>query len=290
MQSVKITIVMFLWAICFPLIVLGLPYAPHMTFAAMRAFLAGIVLLVPALIMKRPQPRDMRTWTALGAIGLGATTLGFLGMFHASEFLAPGVATVIANTQPLMAAVLAALFLREHLDGRGKAGLLLGFIGVVLIALPSFLSETDGQYGRGISYVMLAALGITVSNVLIRYMKGRIDALSAMGWQMVFGSLCLTAIAFMTEDVTAIDWNWSFVVSLVGLTLPGTALAYWMWYRILGDVSLNRANAFSFLVPVFGLTMGVIFYQESFGGLTATGVGLTIVGIVLVNWRIRATE
>lgn len=290
MQSVKITIVMFLWAICFPLIVLGLPYAPHMTFAAMRAFLAGIVLLVPALVMKRPQPRDMRTWAALGAIGLGATTLGFLGMFHASEFLAPGVATVIANTQPLMAAVLAALFLREYLDGRGKAGLLLGFMGVVLIALPSFLSETDGQYGRGISYVMLAALGITVSNVLIRYMKGRIDALSAMGWQMIFGSLCLVAIALMTEDVMAINWSWSFLVSLVGLALPGTALAYWLWYRILGDVALNRANAFSFLVPVFGLTMGVIFYQESFEGLTATGVGLTIVGIVLVNWRKPATE
>lgn len=290
MQSVKITIVMFLWAICFPLIVLGLPYAPHMTFAAMRAFLAGIVLLVPALVMKRPQPRDMRTWAALGAIGLGATTLGFLGMFHASEFLAPGVATVIANTQPLMAAVLAALFLREYLDGRGKAGLLLGFMGVVLIALPSFLSETDGQYGRGISYVMLAALGITVSNVLIRYMEGRVDALSAMGWQMIFGSLCLAAIALMTEDVMAINWSWSFLVSLVGLALPGTALAYWLWYRILGDVALNRANAFSFLVPVFGLTMGVIFYQESFERLTATGVGLTIVGIVLVNWRKRATE
>ena len=139
-HTAQIIIVMFLWAICFPLIVLGLPHAPHLTFAALRAFLAGICLLIPAMIMKRRQPKDFKSWAMLTAIGLGATTLGFFGMFHASEFVSPGIATVIANTQPLMAAVLAAAVLKEHLDGKGKTGLLLGFTGIVLIALPSLLS------------------------------------------------------------------------------------------------------------------------------------------------------
>jgi len=286
----QIVLVMFLWAICFPLITWGLPYAPHLTFAAMRAFLAGTTLLALALILGRPQPRGIKTWMLLGSIGLGATTLGFFGMFHASEFISPGIATVIANAQPLMAAVMAAVILNEHLSVRGKTGLWLGFLGIVLIALPALLSDTGGDYTLGIFYIILAALGITVSNVLIRRMAGKLDAFSAMGWQLVLGSFVLAALAFMTEDMSAVTWNVPFIVSLLGLALPGTALAYWLWHRVLEQVELNRANAFSFLVPVMGLAMGVMFYQESIQISAAAGIGLIILGIILVNWPSQDTE
>ncbi len=219
----------------------------------------------------------------LGVIGLGATTLGFFGMFHASEFVSPGIATVIANTQPLMAAVLASLFLKEHLSELGKFGLLVGFLGIVLIALPTLMSNTNSDYALGIFYIILAAAGITVSNVLIRRMARRIDALSAMGWQLVLGSCFLAAIAVSTEEIH-VTWNASFILSLLGLALPGTALAYWLWCRVLGQVELNRANAFSFLVPIFGLVIGMVFFQESIGILPAVGIGLTVLGVVLVNW------
>ncbi len=275
---------MFLWAICFPLIVMGLSYAPHLSFAAIRAFLAGIVLLLPAIVMKRPQPRGLNTWLMLMAIGLGATTLGFFGMFHASEFVSPGIATVIANTQPIMAAVLAAVMLKEHLGMRGKMGLLLGFIGIVLIALPALMMKTGGDYAVGITYISMAALGITISNILIRRMAGQLDALVMMGWQLVLGSFFLMILALMTEDVSAITWNVPFVLSLLGLALPGTALAYWMWCRVLEQMELNLANAYSFLVPVFGLAMGMIFFQESISGLASVGIILTVLGIVVVNW------
>jgi len=278
---------MFLWAICFPLIVWGLPYAPHLTFAAMRGFLAGSVLLIPALIMRRPQPRELKTWLILVAIGLGATTLGFYGMFHASEFISPGIATVITNTQPLMAAVLATLVLKEHLGRACKAGLGLGFMGIVLIAYPGLMSAEDGTYALGVFYIVLSALGISVSNVLISKIAGRIDALSAMGWQLIIGSFFLALIALMTEDMDTVTWNTAFTLSLLGLALPGTALVYWLWFNILERVELTHANVFSFLVPVFGLTMGVMFFQESIGLMSIAGIGLSLLGIYLVNRPIR---
>ena len=39
-----IILVMVLWAICYPLIVMGLNFAPHITYAAMRASIAGVIL------------------------------------------------------------------------------------------------------------------------------------------------------------------------------------------------------------------------------------------------------
>lgn len=286
-QFFLIIIVMFLWAICFPLLVKGIPFAPHITFAAMRAFLAGIVLLIPALVMRRPQPRDIETWLLLVAIGLGATTVGFYGMFHASEFISPGIATVIANTQPLLAAVLAALVLKEQLNTTSKTGLWLGFFGIVLIAIPGLMSALDSTYALGVFYIILSALGISISNVLISKLAGQLDALSAMGWQLIIGSIFLGLIALMTEDVTAVIWSSQFIWILMALALPGTALAYWLWFRILEQVELTRANVFSFLVPIFGLTMGVMFFQERMGLVSVLGIGLTLLGIFLVNRPVR---
>jgi len=281
---VQIIFVMFLWAICFPLIALGLPYAPHITFAALRALLAGLFLLILAVIMKRPQPSTLLDWFLIGCIGLGATTLGFFGMFHASEFVSPGIATVIANTQPLMAAVLTGLLLKERLSQRGIAGLLLAFSGVLIIALPSLISETESYYNIGIFYIILSALGITISNILIRRMASHIDALSAMGWQLTIGSLFLAMISLMTEDISTITWNVPFIVSLLGLALPGTALAYWLWCRVLENIELNQANAFSFLVPIFGLGLGFLFFEEEISKSTTISISVIILGIVLVNW------
>jgi drug/metabolite transporter (DMT)-like permease len=251
---------MMLWAICFPLITAGIAFSPHLTFAALRALLAGAVLVALAVGLRRPVPKGIRIWTILVFVGLGATSLGFLGMFHAAEFVSPGVATVVANTQPLLAAVLASMFLGEHLDARGKVGLALGFGGI-----------------------LLAALGITVGNVLIKRIAGEVDAMMAMGIQILVGGLPLLVGAWALEAPQSIVWSPRFVLALVGLSLPGTALVYWLWFSILEKVPLNRANAFSFLIPIFGVAMGVLFYGERVGWLGAGGIGLTLLGIVLVN-------
>lgn len=283
-QTLQIVIVMFLWAICFPLIKVGLPFAPHLTFAAMRAFIAGAILLVIALILRRNQPKGLKNWFILTLIGLGATTLGFFGMFHASEFVSPGIATVVSNTQPLMATLLALLILGEYLDARGKLGMFLGFSGIVLIALPGLLSTSSSAYLTGIAYILLSVLGITISNVMIRYIAAQIDALTAMGWQLILGSIFLALIAILTEDTSSVEWSPEFILSLVGLSLPGTALAYWLWCHVLKKTELNRANVFSFLVPIFGLAMGIAFYEETYDLLVVAGISLILLGIILVNW------
>src|SRR3546814_6697573 len=98
--SLRLLTVMVLWASCFPLITIGLDLAPHLAFAAMRAALAGLCLVAFGAVFNRPVPRGARSWGLIALVGLGATSLGFLGMFHAAEFVSPGLATVIANAQP----------------------------------------------------------------------------------------------------------------------------------------------------------------------------------------------
>jgi drug/metabolite transporter (DMT)-like permease len=286
----KIIAAMLLWAACFPLITIGITLAPHLSFATLRAAIAGLVLVGLARALRRPWPRGLRVWATLSVMGIGATSLGFLGMFHAAEFVSPGIATVIANTQPLLAAGLGAVVLGERLAPMGKVGLSLGFLGIVVIAAPQLIAGGQSNYLIGVAYIVLAALGITVSNVMIKKIAGQIDPIMAVGMQFLIGSVPLAIAAGMTEDPGAIQWSYTFIAILLALALFGSALVYVLWMSVLATVPLNQANAFSFLVPVFGLTMGMLFFDETLGLLKLIGISLAILGVVLVAGRRTARK
>lgn len=160
---VWLTVVMFLWALCYPLIAVGLSHAPPLYFAALRSFVAGVGLLAPALALRRPLPKDWRVWVTLLGVGLSLTGLGFGGMFLAGGIVSPGLATVLANAQPLIAAGLAYVILNERLGPRRRVGLLLGFAGILLIALPGFRPETVNSSPLGVGFVLLGAPGVAAA-------------------------------------------------------------------------------------------------------------------------------
>ncbi len=278
----SILLVMLLWAICYPLIVLGLDDAPHITFAALRASIAGIALLIIGMIFGKKQPNSLKHWFYLLVIGLGATTVGFYGMFHASEFVSPGMATVLTNLQPMLTAILAYWFLKESINKYENMAIILGFTGVIIIATSND-AGTPGVNFEGLTYLIIAVFGLSVSNVLIKQLAGKVNALIAMGWQLIFGSIVLWVISFLSENQTEINWSTNFITSLLGLSLFGTALAYWLWFKVLENVDLVFANSFSFLVPAFGVLMGVFLFDESFDMHSAIGISIIFVGIILVN-------
>ena len=108
--------VMLSWASCYPLIFLTLDYAPVMLTAFYRSIIAGLFLVIIALFLKRPLPKNRRQWLFITAIGISATSIGFWGMFYAASLISPGLATVLTNTQPLIAGILGWFILKEHRD------------------------------------------------------------------------------------------------------------------------------------------------------------------------------
>lgn len=270
-------------ALCFPLITLGLSHAPHMTFAMLRAALAGTSLAVIAIVLRRPIPSDFRLWIALAVIGFGATSSAYFGMFHAAEFVSPGLATIVANSQPLIAAALAFGFLSERLRPAQYLGLAIGFSGIVAVAVPQLDIAKGFDGAIGFFYIILAAIGLAFSNVLMKAIRSRIDPLVAMAAQLFFGAIPLAILAFSMEQPLEIHLSSGFMLSLISLALPGTALAYWLWFWVLDRVPLSQANAFNFLTPILALLLGIAFFGEQVGPSMLIGLVLTVIGIVIVE-------
>jgi drug/metabolite transporter (DMT)-like permease len=107
--------------------------------------------------------------------------------------------------------------------------------------------------------------------------------LMTIGWQFLIGAVPLAIASATMEDPTAIQWSLAFIATLTTLSVFGSALVYVIWLSVLSEVTLNKANAFSFLVPVFGLTIGVLFYDETLSVTAFVGIGLALVGVGLVS-------
>jgi len=278
-----LVLVTLLWAACFPLITAGQGMAPPLTFAALRALVAGVGLLAPAVVLRRPLPNRRHVWLLLMGVGLTTTSLGFAGMFLAGGRVSPGLATVIANAQPLIAAVLAYFFLAERLDWRQRWGLAVGFVGILAVAAPGFNQAPAGARPSGVLNVLAGALGVAIGNVLLKRLAGQVDLLMAMGWQFVLGAVPLWLLAAWWEAPLRLTWTPQFVVLLPALGWLGTALAYGLWFALLAHAELTRLNTFTFLTPAFALSIGVFFFNERLRPTELGGMALILAGVWWVS-------
>ncbi|MCC6611849.1 MAG: DMT family transporter [Anaerolineae bacterium] len=275
-------LVMLLWALCFPLISTGLSMSPPLYFAALRSLVAGAGLVIPALVLRRPLPRQPHLWLGIVGVGLSYTSVGFAGMFLAGGVISPGLASVLANMQPLVAAILAFFLLGERLKRSSLLGLLLGFFGIALTALPGFGAQGIGTNFSGISYIVLGALGVAVGNILLKRLSGQVDPLMVTGWQFVLGGLPLLVLARWVEVPSSMMWNWTFAGNLLALGLGGTALPLLLWFWLLRRAELTRLNTFSFLTPIFALMISAVFFAERLQWIQIAGIVLSLYGV----WRV----
>ncbi len=149
-----------------------MPYTTPFFMASIRLIPAGMVVLIVAAILNRPQPQSWRAWAWIGLFAIVDGTLfqGFLaaGLVRTTA----GLGSVMIDSQPLAVAVLSAWLFKEQIGAIGICGLILGVLGISCIGLPvewlsqfiasPFTSEFNltGLLNRGEWLMLLAALSM----------------------------------------------------------------------------------------------------------------------------------
>lgn len=72
----------------------------------------------------------------------------------------------------------------------------------------------------------------------------------------------------------------------MGLSLLSTALAYVIYFRVLGSAGATNVLLVTFLIPVSAILLGTAFLGEPVGGTMLAGTALVLFGIVAVDGRL----
>ncbi len=290
-----------LWGGSFFFTEIALVDLPPLTLVLCRVAIAAVILWWVVLLRHINIPHDPRLWLGFLVMGMLNNLVPFCLIVWGQTHIASGLAAILNATTPLFTLIIAHLATsNEKLTRRKTLGVLVGFIGVVIvIGLPGdIIGSIDTSEGASTSgaeagplaalapfaplAVLLAAISYGCAGVFGRRFRNTPPILTAAG-QTSASSLMLIPLCFMIDA----PWNLPFpgtetILAVLGIAAFSTALAYILYFQLLKRAGASNLLLVTFLIPVSAILLGVGFLGETLEsrqifGMIVIGLGLAVI-------------
>lgn len=255
-----------------------------MQVAFVRVFFGFLPLALMAWHLKVVHVRQVRHLGHFLVMGLVATAFYFFAITRGTALLPSGLAAVLANANMLFTAVLSVLFLKdEKFNGLMTVGVLVGFLGIALIARP-----WEGAQGAldpwGVFWTLASTVILGASYVYARVFLTplAVPPLALATWQMGIAAFALAAAtdfgglsALMADPLAASGL-------LIGAGILGTGVAFYLYYYLVNELGAVAASSATYLAPAVALLIGWAV-GERFGWLEFAALTLIALGVLALH-------
>jgi len=281
------------WGTAFMAIKAGLAYFPPVLFAAIRYDIAGVLMLgYAAYVVDDPLPRGRGQW-ALVAVGAALMIAAYHALLFIGELnTTSAAAAVIVSLSPVLTTGFARILLPgERMTAAGIAGLVLGLLGVGVLAQPDPANLLAEDVVAKL-LVLGAAAAFALGSVLTRRIDAELPIETMEAWSMIVGALLmhLASVALPNESLAAITWTVEAVVALGYLSVAASALGFLVYFDLLDRLGPIEINLVSYVAPVFAAVSGWLFLDEIIGVPTVVGFLVIFAGFVLIKRRALVEE
>ncbi len=267
--------VVAVWGSNFAVIGTALHTLPPLLFATLR--FAAVVF--PLIFFVRRPAVSWRILIAYGlAIGVGQFGLLFIAI---KGHIAPGLASLIVQTQVVFTIAMAMMGSGERLKPLQWPALALALAGLGVVA-----GHTGGDVSlTGILLVLGAAFGWSLGNMAQRA-AGKVDMLGFITWSSLFAVPPLFALSFWMEGWPAITGGMAAMTPGLWLAVAwqavgNTLFGYGAWGWLLARYPASSVAPTSLLVPVFGMGSAALLLGEPLPGWKLLAAALIISGLAL---------
>ncbi len=265
------------WGSSFLLIAEGLESYEPGTITWLRVMLGFAALsLVPAARRTRIDRGD---WPRVALLGVLWMALPMTMFPLAEQWISSSVTGMLNGSMPLFSASVAALLL-ARLPGRTqRAGLAVGFAGVVAISLPSMQGGSRTALGASLVLVAMVSYGIATNLVVpLQQDYGSV----AVIWRSQMVAIALTT-PFGLVGLPGSSPELVPTMSIVVLGAVGTGFAFIAAGTLMGRVGATRGSVLAYLIPVVALALGVAVRNEPVEPVAIAGLVLVLAGAWLVS-------
>ena len=231
--------------------------------AGLRVAIAALFLL-PLLLARGQLPVLRQHWKKIFFMGLINSGIPFALYAYALLSITTGLSSLLNATVPLFGALVAWLWLKDRPHGLKIAGLLIGFVGVAMLAWGKASFKPNAS-GLVTGWAVLACLGACLcygisASFTKRYLSGQPSLVIAAGSQIgaALGFALPTLLFWPSQTPSATAW-----LALLAVGVLCTGIAYVLYFRLIDKVGAAGSLTVTFLIPVFALVYGVVFLGES---------------------------
>lgn len=241
---------------------------------------SALLVLLPVCFVLGKQHEIIANWRPIFLLSICNMTVPFCLLAYATLSIGAGFASIINATVPFFTAIIAFVLWKQRLAFTAIVGMLIGFIGVVLLML-----DYSGPISQNANLLAIAAgiLGSVFYGLAINLMAQflpKVSGVAVTTGSLLFSSLILLPLAIWQMPATMPTGPiW---LSVFSLGIICTGFAFVLFYRLISRIGSNLAVTNTFLIPLFSLFWANLFLAEEVTlfmlfacTLVLTGVGLT---------------
>lgn len=287
MKTKKLALLLLLsscWGPSFLFIKVAVAEISPLMLSALRIAIGALIINLFLLVRRETLPLNFNFWKKAAVAGFFAQGLPFTLINWGEQYVDSSLASILNGLTPLFTIILAQIMLEdEKMTGNKVKGVMLGFIGLVILVLPSLLSGVTATV-MGISAISLAAISYAIGLVYVRKHLINTPKYHAPAAQLLSVTLYLLPIALLADpEVSFSSISWHAIGSLVMLGSFGTALAFIIYFKLIEKAGAGYTSMVTYLMPIYGVMLGVFFLNEQLTPETIGGMICIMSGIYLVN-------
>jgi drug/metabolite transporter (DMT)-like permease len=283
---VELLLLSVIWGGIFFSVAIALREIGPMTAVLHRVGWAALLLWLVVAVRKLSLPRGARIWGAFLVMGCLNNVIPFTLMSWGQIQIGTGLTSIFNAMTAVFAVLVAAIFLRdEPLSARRLGGILLGFIGVVVIKGIDRLGELDPQ-ALGSYAVLTGALSYAFAGAWARRtMRGQPPELAAAG--MLTGStVVMVPLVLATEGIPSLSLLAPTWGAIGYYSVVATAGAYLLYYRVLAMAGAGNLLLCTLIIPPVAILLAVIFLGETLEPQALVGFALIAAGLAVIDGRL----
>ena len=278
-----------IWSSSFLWVELAIRELGPITLVAFRVLFGLLFGLVVIFIQGVKFPRTLKEWTPLLVLGLTNIAIPFFLISWGQVSIESGVASILDATVPLFT-ILASHFLLDDdkMTTSKVLGLLVGFAGVIILMIKDIDAGTSTLLGQ--IAVIVACIFYAGSSIYARKMTEDTPAILRSMGPLVSATITMWVAAFLFEapiKIPTLPITW---IALLWLGILGSGAAFIMLYYLIHEIGPTRATMVTYLFPLGGVTLGVIFLNEKLTWQIITGALLIILSLAIANWKSKTNE
>jgi len=273
-----------IWSSSFLWIKIAVQEISPITLVAFRVLFGLLFSIVVILIQRVQIPRDFKTWLPFIILGITNVAIPFFLISWGEQVIDSAVAAILDATVPLFTIVIAHYLLRDDKMTWPKViGLLTGFAGVIVLMSRDIGGSPSSVFGQ--IAVVLACLFYAGSSVYARKSTQEASGIIRGGGPLFSSTAVMWVAAFAIEQPIKIPHLPITWIALLWLGILGSGFAFILNYYLIHEIGPTRTTMVTYLFPLGGVTLGVLFLHELITWQLITGAILIVASLAIANWN-----
>ncbi len=265
-----------LWGSAFMFIKIGTPDFGPIALVNSRLIIASFIFL-PILLRKKYLILLKPIWKHALVISISNNVIPFTLFSYASLGANSNILAILNATTAFNTMIIAYLWLDEKVSTKQIFGLVLGFLGVLILVNPQ---SAEATLIASLS-CLVASVFYSFSAVFIQKNAAKTNKLVLIGWSLVFSSIIMMPMSYFYLPTKLPSLEATLAVIWLGAI--STGFAFLGWVRLIEKIGAVKTSTVAYFLPIFGIIWGNIFLDEIISTTIVIGCLVILVGIFLAT-------